>query len=82
MDGPIFKRIGEVVKEDLSKININVQLQSLPVAELFAKAPEKKSGMYFFWYTYSDADIVYQMLHAGESICWSFHENSEMDTTN
>lgn len=79
LDGPIFKRIGEVVKEDLSKININVELQSLPVAELFAKAPKKKSGMYFFWYTYSDADIVYQMLHAGESICWSFHENSEMD---
>ena len=79
LDGAIFKRIGEVVKEDLSKINIDVQLQSLPVAELFAKAPEKKSGMYFFWYTYSDADIVYQMLHSGESIAWSFSNNPELD---
>jgi peptide/nickel transport system substrate-binding protein len=79
LDGPIFRRIGEVVKEDLSKINIDVQLQSLPVAELFAKAPEKTSAMYFFWYTYSDADIVYQMLHAGESICWSFHQHAELD---
>ena len=79
LDGPIFRRIGEVVKEDLSKINIDVQLQSLPVAELFAKAGAKDAGMYFFWYTYSDADIVYQMLHSGESICWSFHENEEMD---
>ncbi|MBW2057937.1 MAG: twin-arginine translocation signal domain-containing protein [Deltaproteobacteria bacterium] len=79
LDGPIFRRIGEVVKEDLSKINIDVRLQSLPVAELFAKGPEKASGMYFFWYTYSDPDIVYQMLHSGESICWSFHENPELD---
>jgi peptide/nickel transport system substrate-binding protein len=79
LDGAIFRRIGEVVKEDLSKININVQLQSLPVAELFAKAPDRTSGMYFFWYTYSDADIVYQMLHSGESIDWSFQENPELD---
>ena len=79
LDGAIFRRIGEVVKEDLSKININVQLQSLPVAELFAKAPDRTSGMYFFWYTYSDADIVYQMLHSGELIAWSFHENPELD---
>lgn len=79
LEGAVFKRIGEVVKEDLSKINITVNLQSLPVAELFSKAPEKDAGMYFFWYTYSDADIVYQMLHSGESICWSFHENPELD---
>jgi peptide/nickel transport system substrate-binding protein len=79
IEGALFRRIGEVVKEDLSKININVILQSLPIAELFAKASDQASGMYFFWYTYSDADIVYQMLHAGESIAWSFHENPELD---
>ncbi|MBW2618715.1 MAG: ABC transporter substrate-binding protein [Deltaproteobacteria bacterium] len=79
LDGAIFRRIGEVVKEDLSKINIDVQLQSLPVAELFAKAGDKTSAMYFFWYTYSDPDIVWQILHSGAAMNWSFHENPELD---
>jgi len=79
LDGPIFRRIGEVIKEDLSKINVDVQLQSLPVAELFAKAQGKTSAMYFFWYTYGDPDIVWQILHSGASMAWSFHVNPELD---
>jgi len=79
IENPIYRRWAEVIKEDLSKINIDVQLQSLPVAELFAKAGDKTSGMYFFGYTYSDPDIVWQILHSGAAMTWSFHENPELD---
>ncbi len=80
LDGAIFRRIGEVVKEDLSQININVELQSLPVAEMVTRANEASDGMYFFWYTYSDPDIIYQLLKKGEAFAWSYHTNPELDT--
>ena len=79
LDGDIFRRIGEVVKEDLAQININVELQSLPVAEMVAKGGEADAGMYYFWYTYSDADIVYQLLKSGEAFAWSYAENEELN---
>ena len=78
-DGAFWKRIGEVIKEDLAKVNINATVASLPVGELFAKAKDGTSGIYQCWYTYGEADIVYQFLHSEQAFWWDKHVNPELD---
>ncbi len=78
-DGALWRRIGEVIKEDLAKIKVDLSIASLPVGELFAKAKDGTSGMYQCWYTYGEPDIVYQFLHSGEAFWWDRHVNPDLD---
>jgi peptide/nickel transport system substrate-binding protein len=75
----LFQRVAEVVQEDLSKINIKLKLEGAPVGEVVTKATTGQYGMTFFYYTYSDPDIVYVLLHKGQTYSWSFQEDPELD---
>ena len=80
IESPTFRRIAEVIQQDLAQINIQVNIQSYPVGELFALAPNGESGLTFFYYTFSDPDLIYALLKTGEPMSWSFQENAELDS--
>ena len=54
IESPIFRRVAEVIQEDLSQINVSMEIQSYPVAEWFALGGQGKFHTSFFYYTYSD----------------------------
>lgn len=80
IESPTYRRIAEVIQQDLAQINIQVNIQSYPVGELFALAPKGEAGLTFFYYTYSDPDLIYALLKSGEAMSWSFQENAELDS--
>ena len=80
IESPTYRRIAEVMQQDLAQINIQVNIQSYPVGELFALAPKGEAGLTFFYYTYSDPDLIYALLKSGEAMSWSFQENAELDS--
>ena len=75
----MFRRIAEVVQEDLAKVGINVAIQSFPVAEYIPLAQKGDQDMAMIWYTYSDPDILFNMLGTGTPFNWSFTEDAELD---
>lgn len=79
IENPVYRRIAEVIQQDLAAINITVNIQAYPVGELFALAPKAEHGMTFFYYTWGDADIVYALLKNGQAMSWSFVEDPELD---
>jgi peptide/nickel transport system substrate-binding protein len=78
-DGAIWKRIAEILKEDLAKVNIDMTIAALPTGEQFAKAKDGSAEMYESWYTYGEPDIVYQFLHSQQAFWWDRHVNPELD---
>ena len=75
----MFRRIAEVVQEDLAKIGINVSIQAFPVAEYIPLAQKGDQDMAMIWYTYSDPDILFNMLGTATPFNWSFTEDAELD---
>ena len=80
IDNPVYRRIAEVVQQDLAQINIQLKIQTYPVSELFALGPKGKAGLIFFYYTYSDPDLVFALLKSGQAISWSFQNDARLDT--
>lgn len=80
IESPTNRRIAEVLQQDLAQINIQLNIQSYPVGELFALAPKGEAGLTFFYYTYSDPDLIYALLKTGEPMSWAFQENAELDS--
>ena len=56
---PVYQRVAEVLQEYLAEVNINLQVESYPVGELIPKGASGEYGMTFFYYTYSDPDILH-----------------------
>lgn len=79
IQSPFFRRAAEIVQEDLAQINVTVNINALPVAEMIAAAPEDEPEMAFFYYTYSDPDIVYPLVRSGEVFSWSYQDDPELD---
>ena len=79
IENPIYRRVAEVVQQDLAQINIKVEIQAYPVGELFAMAPKGQAGLVFFYYTYSDPDLVYALLKTGQAMSWSFQNDPVLD---
>ncbi len=79
IENPIYRRVAEIIQQDLAQINIQVNIQSYPVGELFALAPNGTSGMTFFYYTWSDADVIYALLKSGQAMSWAFQDDPELD---
>lgn len=79
IEGPVYRRVAEVIQQDLAAINVTVNIQTYPVGELFALAPKGEAGFVFFYYTYSDPDLIYALLKEGQAMSWSFQSNKELD---
>jgi peptide/nickel transport system substrate-binding protein len=80
IDNPVYRRVAEVVQQDLAAVNIRVRIQAYPVGELFSLGPKGKAGLLFFYYTYSDPDLLFALLRSGQAISWSFQNDPELDT--
>jgi peptide/nickel transport system substrate-binding protein len=76
---PVYQRAAEVIQENLSAVGINLSVESYPVAELIAKGQDGTYGIQFFYYTYSDPDILYLCAHTGQAFEWSHHGDTELD---
>jgi peptide/nickel transport system substrate-binding protein len=79
IEGPAYRRVAEIIQQDLAPLNIKVNIQTFPVGELFAMAPKGKAGMVFFYYTYSDPDLIYALLKTGQAMSWAFQSDAELD---
>jgi peptide/nickel transport system substrate-binding protein len=79
IENPVYRRLAEVIQQDFEKINIKLNIQAYPVGELFAMAPKGEAGLVFFYYTYSDPDLIYALLKTGQAMSWTFINNPELD---
>ena len=79
IESPIFRRVAEVIQEDLSQINVSMEIESYAVAEWFALGGQGKFHTSFFYYTYSDPDLIYPMMLTGAGLNWTFSENADLD---
>ncbi len=76
---PVYQRVAEVIQENLSAVNINLAVESYPVGELIPKGASGEYGMTFFYYTYSDPDILHLILRTGQPFAWCDHKDDEFD---
>jgi peptide/nickel transport system substrate-binding protein len=77
---PIYQRAAEVIQENLAAININVTMEAYPVGDIFAMGPDGDYGMLFFYYTYSDPDVLHILCNTdGGSLAWSFQDDPELN---
>ena len=77
---PIYQRAAEVIQQNLADVNVNVSIEALPVADVFARGPSGDYDLCFFYYTYSDPDVLYLILSTrGGSLAWSFTEDEELN---
>jgi len=77
---PVYQRAAEVIQENLAAVNVNLTIEALPVADVFAQGPSGDYDLVFFYYTYSDPDVLYLILSTrGGSLAWSFTEDEELN---
>ncbi|MEZ4500974.1 MAG: ABC transporter substrate-binding protein [Thermomicrobiales bacterium] len=76
---PVYQRVAEVIQENLSAVGITMNVESYPVGELIAKANTDTYGMTFFYYTYSDPDILHLILRTGGPFDFANHGDAELD---
>jgi len=76
---PVYQRAAEVIQENLAAINIKINIESYPVAEWVPKGQGGTYGIQFFYYTYSDPDILYLCARTGSAFEWSHHGDTELD---
>jgi peptide/nickel transport system substrate-binding protein len=76
---PVYQRVAEVIQENLAAVNINLTVESYTVAELVANANTGEYGMTFFYYTYSDPDILHLILRTGGPFGWTNNDDPEFD---
>jgi ABC-type transport system substrate-binding protein len=76
---PVYQRVAEVIQENLAAVNITMTVESYPVGELIAKANTDEYGMTFFYYTYSDPDILHLILRTDGPFDWTNHGDAELD---
>ena len=76
---PVYQRAAEVIQENLAAINVKINIESYPVAEWVPKGQSGTYGMQFFYYTYSDPDILYLCAKTGQAFEWTHHGDAELD---
>lgn len=76
---PVYQRVAEVIQENLAAVNIKLTVESYPVGELIPRAASGEYGMIFFYYTYSDPDILHLILRTGGPFGWCNHNDAEFD---
>jgi len=59
IDTPAYRRMAEIVQADLKQVGISMDIQAMPVGELFAAGPKLEADMVHFGYTWApDGDIM------------------------
>ena len=61
----LFTRAAEVIQENLAAINIQIELQSFPVAQWGGEGDSGKYGISFSYYTYNEPDVLYLLAYSG-----------------
>ncbi len=79
ISSPVYQRVAEVIQENLSAVGITMNVESYPVGELIAKANTDEYGMTFFYYTYSDPDILHLILRTDGPFDFNNHGDAELD---
>jgi peptide/nickel transport system substrate-binding protein len=59
IDSPVWRRMAEVIQEDLAQVGVTLNIDAYPLAEWAVKAPEKNHHLVFNYYSYGDPDILY-----------------------
>ena len=77
-----YTKQAEVIQQDLAAVGINIEISNYPVAEWFAIGGKGEYDLSFFYYTYSDPDLIYPFFITGGGLNWSFHSNQELDDLN
>jgi peptide/nickel transport system substrate-binding protein len=81
IDTPAYRRMAEIVQNDLKQIGITMNIQAMPVGEVFAAGPKLQTDMVHFGYTWApDDDIIAGFL--GTKAPYNFHgfSNPDWDT--
>lgn len=78
-DMPPVRRTAEIVQTELRDIGIELEIQSLPVAEWASLSSKGEHHIFFMAYEYNDADILYAALHSQGSYNRSFHKDPALD---
>ncbi|WP_417584651.1 ABC transporter substrate-binding protein [Pelagibacterium sp.] len=78
-DTPIIRRTAEIIQAQLAEIGVEILIETLPIAQWSAQTALGEQDMVISTYSYSDADIVYPVLHTTGALERTFHENGELD---
>jgi peptide/nickel transport system substrate-binding protein len=76
---PVYQRAAEVIQENLAAINIKLNIESYTVAEWVPKGQSSEYGISFFYYTYSDPDILYLSFRTDQAFAWTNGGDTELD---
>jgi peptide/nickel transport system substrate-binding protein len=76
---PVYQRAAEVIQENLAAVGITMNIESYPVGDLISKGQAGGYGIQFFYYTYSDPDILYLCARTGAAFEWTRHADAELD---
>lgn len=78
-DTPVIRRTAEVIQAQLREIGVEIAIETLPIAQWAAITAQGGQDMVISTYSYTDADIVYPVLHTKGALNRAFHENAELD---
>lgn len=78
-DTPVIRRTAEVIQAQLAEIGVEVVIETLPIAQWSAQTALGEQDMVISTYSYTDADIVYPVLHTTGALNRAFHQNEELD---
>lgn len=78
-DTPVIRRTAEVVQAQLREIGVEIAIETLPIAQWAALTAKGGQDMVISTYSYTDADILYPVLHTKGALNRAFHENPELD---
>jgi peptide/nickel transport system substrate-binding protein len=75
----VFTRVAEVIQENLAAINVQIEIQSFPVAQWVSEGNSGKYGISFSYYTYSDPDVLMLLARSGAFFNFSWPTGLESD---
>lgn len=78
-DSPVIRRTAEIIQAQLADVGVEVAIETLPIAQWSAVTSQGGQDMVISTYSYTDADIVYPVLHSTGALNRAFHDNAELD---
>lgn len=78
-DNAVIRRAAEVIQAQLAEVGVQVVIETLPIAQWSAVTAQGEQDMVISTYSYTDADIVYPVLHTTGALNRAFHDNAELD---
>lgn len=78
-DLPPIRRTAEIVQNLLHDIGVELEIQSLPVAEWASLSANGEHDIFMMAYEYNDADILYAALHSQGDYNRGFQKDEALD---